>query len=81
MRVVLVGARAGNILIVVDFEIICILLADPVVDGDVLEVVNLLILRSRLNFERGDASLVLDESLAEVFLLFLKVIDLSLIHI
>ena len=64
-------ARAGYVLIVVDFEVVCVLPADPVVDGDVIEVIDLLVLRSGICFERGNASLVLDESLAQVLLLLL----------
>jgi hypothetical protein len=42
--VVLVGARARDVLVVVHFEVVSVLLADPVVDSDVLKVVNLLVL-------------------------------------
>ena len=38
------GTRARDVLVVVDFEVIGVLLADPVVDGDILKVVNLLVL-------------------------------------
>ena len=41
--VVLVGARARDVLVVVHFEVVSVL-ADPVVDCDVLKVVNLLVL-------------------------------------
>ena len=76
MRVVLVGARARDVLVVVHFEVVSVLLADPVVDSDVLKVVDCLVLGPGLDFEWRDASLVLDQGLAQVLLLFLEVIDL-----